>query len=351
MVFSSFRLLSLLACLLVLASRCTAQEHAAPPEEENLLRSIAFGQIDTAYRLLAQGHNPNIAERPSGWTPLIHAAHAGDFHLARTLLAAGADINTGCADGWTPLMFASVRGHIDVMRLLLDNRADISLVASSGATALGSAKLGGFPEAVRLIEDALNAARLHEIIYENEKGVEAVILSASFAGDHALVERLLRDGHSPNTVSSGGWTPLMLAAAGGKLQTMHVLVTLGADVNMQDADGWSALMFCAHSTNLPCLELLLRAQADIFLQNKEGANVLQMTRAEGLDQAFNSIVGMTYCHELLTGHEEHVRAMVRDGVDPEAIDCSGVRRAMEEHERAQAAAGDSTPVTEAVSDM
>ena len=72
-------------------------------------------------------------------------------------------------------------------------------VASSGATALGSALLGENPGAVRLIEEALSAARLHEVIFEKEKGVEAVILSASYSGDHALVERLLREGHSPNT--------------------------------------------------------------------------------------------------------------------------------------------------------
>lgn len=37
------------------------------------------------------------------------------------------------------------------------------------------------------------------MIFEKEKGVEAVILSASYSGDHLLVERLLREGHSPNT--------------------------------------------------------------------------------------------------------------------------------------------------------
>jgi hypothetical protein len=257
-------------------------------------------------------------------------------------------------------MFAAVRGHVEVMRLLLQHRADLLRVTSSGATALGAAKLGGFVEAVRVVEEALSAERLHELIYEKEKGVEAVILSAAYSGDHVLVERLLREGHAPNTVSTGGWTPLVLAAAGGSLPTLHVLLVFGADVNMQDRDGWSPLMFCAHSANLPCVEMLLRAQADIFLQNKDGANVLQLARAEGHDQAFNLIVSMTYCHELLTKQQDHVDAMVRDGVDPHAIDCSGVRRVMEEHAAAEAAAvakrvSDSTsstePISETVSEM
>lgn len=343
---SSRLLVLVFACVVALTTLCSPivadeQQHSPPVVEENLLRSIALGEIDTAFRLLAQGHNPNIAERPSGWTPLIHAANAGNYHLTRALLAAGALVNTGCADGWTPIMFAAVRGHVEVMRLLLENRADILLVASSGATALGSAKLGGSAAAVKLVEETLSAARLHEVIFEQEQGIEAVILAASFAGDHLLVQRLLREGHSPNTVSSGGWTPLMLAAAGGgSLPTLQALLSSGADLDRQDADGWSALMFCAHSSNLPCLELLLRAGADSFLLSKAGASVLGLARAEGHQQAFNLIVGATYCGELLAGRQVHVDAMVRDGVNAQAIDCSGARRVLQEQQQQQGAAED-----------
>jgi ankyrin repeat protein len=240
-------------------------------------------------------------------------------------------------------MFASVHGHVDVMRLLLAHHADIQVVTKSGATVLGSARLGGSPAALRLVEEALSSSKLHEELFEKEAGVEAVILSASFSGDAMLVHRLLRGGHSANTVSSGGWTPLMLAAAGGSLPTLRVLVGMGADVNKQDADGWSALMFCAHASNLPCMEVLLHAGADIFLTNAEGASVLQLTSAEGHVQAFNFIVSMTYCRELLLGHEEHLSAMHAAGVDPTAIDCSGVRlpsaRDSEQTGEAGAAAG------------
>lgn len=93
-------------------------------------------------------------------------------------------------------------------------------------------------------------------------------------------------------------------------------------------------MFCTHSANLPCIQLLLEAQANIFLTNKEDHTVLQMATNDQQEEAFNLIVSMTYCHELLSGEEEgeeHVRIMQQQGVDPEAIDCSQVKRAMEEH--------------------
>ena len=311
------------------------QQEQPQQQRDNLLHSIAAGQIDTAYRLISQGHNPNIAEVPSGWTPLIHAVHRNDFHLTRALLNAGADIDQGCTDGWTPLMFACVHGHVDLIRLLLEYRANIHIVAKTGATALGSAKLGGNQQAMRLIEEAVSIAKLHEVIFEKESGIEAIILSASHSGDYMLVERLLKEGHSPNTVSTGGWTPLMLAAAGGNLQTIRVLVHYGANVNVQDDDGWSPLMFCAHSSNIPCVVFLLESQADIFLTNKDNATVLQMARGEGHVEAFNVIVSMTYCHEYVNNHMENVQSMIADGVDPDAIDCTQVKKAIEEHARQQ----------------
>ena len=90
-------------------------------------------------------------------------------------------------------------------------------------------------------------------------------------------------------------------------------------------------MFCAHSANLPCIQMLLEAQASIFLVNKDNHSVLQMATNEGHEDAFNLIVSMTYCHELLNGHDEHVATMVDQGVDPDAIDCTQVQKAMEEH--------------------
>lgn len=338
-MFTSTPFLALLALLVVLGilyppyavvAADEPDDHltSQPWQEENLLKSIAHGQVDIAYRLLAEGHTPNVAEQPSGWTPLIHATSRNDFRLASALLDHGADINTGCADGWTPIMFACVHGHIDLIRMLLARGANIHLVASSGATALGSAILGGNPGAVRLIEEAVSEARLHEVIFEKEQGVEAVILSASYSGDHSLVERLLREGHSANTISSGGWSPLMLAAAGGSLPTMRVLLRMGAEVDAQDHDGWTPLHFCTHASNLACVSLLLEAQADIFLVNKHGHSALRLAAAEGHERAFNLIVSMTYCHELISGHAERVQEMQADGVDPSAIDCSRVQRAM-----------------------
>lgn len=331
--------MSAMSCslLFLLFSLCLSSLHAGegqqetPPQQnqhfakESLLGSFASGQYDAIYRLLSQGHNPNVADNPSGWTPLIHASHLGDFHLVKAILIAGASINQGCADGWTPLMFACIRGHDNVVRLLLENGADVQLVSANGATALGSAKAGGNPIVIRLIEEALSVAKLHQVILEKEKGINGILLSSSHAGDYRVVEQLLREGNNPNIATVEGWTPLMLASARGNLDMLRVLIHYGANVNDQDEDGWSPLMFCTHSANIPCIVLLLESQANIFLTNKDNVTVLQMAMTEGHIEAFNAIVSMTYCHEFIENHTENLERMLADGVNPDAIDCTKVK--------------------------
>ena len=67
---STVQLLVVLLAFVSLWSITTAQEQQQ--QQENLLQSIALGQIDTAYRLLAQGHNPNVAEQVKLTHSLTH---------------------------------------------------------------------------------------------------------------------------------------------------------------------------------------------------------------------------------------------------------------------------------------
>ena len=278
-----------------------------------LVQRIIDNDLGGAYDLIAMGENPNVPEEPSGWTPLIYAANSGNFELAETLILAGSDVNAGCVDGWTPLMFASVHGKVDVMQLLIRNGANIHMVSKNGATALGCAKLGGFKAAVDLVETALHSDRLNEIFCDQD-GREAVILSASHASDALLLETLLLDGHSPNTVSAGGWTPLMLAAAAGCMKCTQLLLDAGAFVDFRDHDGWTALMFCAHAGSVEGVRILTACHADVLLANNDGFNSLQLARAEGHDEVFHTLVDGSFCREMALGRVSRMMEMIEDGV-------------------------------------
>eukprot|EP00603_Paraphysomonas_imperforata_P001962 CAMPEP_0114428894 /NCGR_PEP_ID=MMETSP0103-20121206/9185_1 /TAXON_ID=37642 ORGANISM="Paraphysomonas imperforata, Strain PA2" /NCGR_SAMPLE_ID=MMETSP0103 /ASSEMBLY_ACC=CAM_ASM_000201 /LENGTH=514 /DNA_ID=CAMNT_0001598173 /DNA_START=60 /DNA_END=1604 /DNA_ORIENTATION=- len=310
-------LLFLIACLVdVLVSdssdgigRNNFSSNFAPP----LIQRIIDDDLGAVYDLIAVGENPNVSEKPSGWTPLIYAASKGDAVLANALLLAGADVNTGCTDGWTPLMFASVHGKVSVIQVLLEHGANIHQVSHNGATALGCAKLGGFMGAVDAIDAALRTDKLNEIFCD-KSGREAVILSASHTGDVPLVEKLLLAGHSPNTVSAGGWTPLMLAAAADCLPCLQLLLEAGAVVDTPDNDGWTALMFCAHAGHSEGARLLAAASADVLRTNNDGYNSLQLARAEGHGETFHTLVDASFCREMAGNHVSRMMEMIEDGV-------------------------------------
>ena len=287
-----------------------------------LIQHIINNDIGSAYDLIAMGEDPNVREIPSGWTPLIYAANSGNVELSRHLIMAGANVNTGCADGWTPLMFASVRGKLEIIQLLLEQGSNIYQTSFNGATALGCAHLGGFDHAIKLIEDSLHDSKLNEI-FRDKNGIEAVLLSAAHDGNAPLVEKLLKNGHDPNTISMGGWTPLMLAAAADCVPCIPPLIEAGANVNAQDHDGWTALMFCAHAGNTECAQLLVESSADIMITNSDNYNSLHLSHAEGNVKTFHAIVGVSFCAAIRNGDVERMMAMIRDGVDPNYV-CASV---------------------------
>jgi len=71
-----------------------------------------------------------------GVTPLIIASFQGHQEVVRTLLEAGADVNSADNDGDTPLIVASRNGHQEVVRTLL--QAGAFTKAGGGLTSLKS---------------------------------------------------------------------------------------------------------------------------------------------------------------------------------------------------------------------
>src|SRR5262245_1673909 len=76
---------------------------------------------------------------PGSLSPLLYAARDGRLESARTLLAAGADVNQADPNGITPLLMALTNNHIDLARLLVDRGAAINASDWYGRTPLWAA--------------------------------------------------------------------------------------------------------------------------------------------------------------------------------------------------------------------
>ena len=82
----------------------------------------------------------DIAPGEYGMTPLLWAAHDGNFDDVDLLLQRGADINLANVFGITPLMWAVLTRNTRIAKLLLDNHAKLDILDKQRRTALDIAK-------------------------------------------------------------------------------------------------------------------------------------------------------------------------------------------------------------------
>lgn len=127
--------------LVLLAAGCSMQP---------LNKAARRGDVASLKAQLDKGADPNL-RGIVGETPLMAAAFAGRTEAAKTLLAAGADVNARWVYG-TPLSYAASRGQTETARLLLDKGAKVDDMAIEAAAS------NGFPALARELAQRRDAA-------------------------------------------------------------------------------------------------------------------------------------------------------------------------------------------------
>ena len=245
--------------------------------------ATATGDERTIALLLERGADPNRANA-HGWTPLHQTGYSDQPRLARMLLDAGAwpEISAR-GEGGTPLIAALFWGHRRVTDVLAAEgvlprnlraaaglgRLDLidELVAPDGTLSPGAGAQrafyrphSGFPawtpsdDPLEVLDEALawaarsdrvaaldvlvaRGARLEADVYRG-----TALAWAAASGRAAATRRLLELGADAGGRSTfggpdhgDGATPLHLAAGGGHLETITVLLDAGADPATRDA--------------------------------------------------------------------------------------------------------------------
>jgi len=184
-----------------------------------VLASTGFGKNAAGLKGVIQGDNAlwdamKNVPGSKGRTPLMYAADTGDMARVRFLLARGANPNLKTSTGKTALMFASEMGHDDIVRELCSK---------------------GHPE----------DAHPHPMANVNDKDFI-------------------------------GMTALMGASLRCHIDTVSVLLNLGADVHLKAVEGSNALMFAA-SVGEPCkavIRKLVDSEININARDKAGKTAL-----------------------------------------------------------------------------
>jgi len=191
-------------------------------------------------------------------TPLLFATRQGSFELTRTLVEAGADIETADANGITPLINAILNhsivnanrsgqsDHLKIAQYLIETGANVNAQDWYGQTPLWA---------------TVDMRNLEFEVTETTNRVDR-------EGAYALIESLLAAGADPNPrtkefpperrfiagTGSNGWvdmtgqTPFLRASVAGDLRVLQLLLDFGADPNITTFDGTNALMLAAGIT-------------------------------------------------------------------------------------------------------
>ena len=82
----------------------------------------------------------------------------------------------------------------------------------------------------------------------------------------------MNSGANLNIQSNDGWTALHLAAQGGYVEIIELLLDSGADLNIQNNGGWTALDIAKDHNREQVVEVLLQRGAEYGPGSEERAD-------------------------------------------------------------------------------
>ena len=222
-----------------------------PPNMGNLLlcRAANNGRVDTVQALLSRARadvDPNYVDPNNKCRPalLAHLQSQADAALIRLLLHHGANIDSQDSDGNSALILAVRQNLRDIVQLLLDEGATLELETVKGESGLSLAMQYGDGGCLALLTEKTaeklgwNALLLHAAQYGDEKKMRQWIEQSQRQGN---VEVDL------DYADAQGRTALMMAAKGGHVGCVSLLLDAGVNVRLLDREGCSALVVAIRS--------------------------------------------------------------------------------------------------------
>ncbi len=353
--------------------------------------AVDIGNEELLDLLLLHSADVNVTDA-NGQTAAHYAVYYGNLAMLNNLINNGIDINVADTKERTALFLAVWKGQSDMVQLLLENNADMTRVTelsfhqremgeAEKVTPVMYAAAVGFTEGLQLLinfgadphfrdnankRSALFYAALYnqkacvDVILKEEKEMQdaltdackkqdldyvkllaefkpkvshAALNEACQEGKQEIIEILLDAGGDINPfLDEDARTPLMAAAAGGKLDTIKFLLDQGAVVNQCNGNKQTALHIAVLEWKSDCVELLLEKGADpkiascagtpLMCAVKKGTKAVKLLLEHGCDVNFNNGIDCAVTLAAGESSSEKLQLLMDHGA---SLDVSDVR--------------------------
>jgi len=179
---------------------------------------------DILNALIKAGADVNVQNE--GKTPLMEECFSNNIDMVKTLIAAGANVNSKDNDGLTSLHIACMVENLDIVNNLISAGADINAKAKDGITPL------------------INA------IWNNNLDIVDALIAAKV---------------EINTQDETGSTALIEACKKGNLDMVKTLISAGSNIKIKNNNNSTAyaIVYISQPKNKDIIEVLEKAGADI----------------------------------------------------------------------------------------
>ncbi|HZW07235.1 MAG TPA: ankyrin repeat domain-containing protein, partial [Phycisphaerales bacterium] len=202
------------------------------------------GASHTIVRLLLEhAATPDGADEVRGMSPLANAVHLGKVEAVKSLIEHKADVNAKDRSG-SPVLLWAVDSP-EMAKLLLDAGANPNATDNEGRSMLEAALDWPEPQVANMLI---------------AKGAKLTLRAACMLGKTDFVREAVtadKNAVGPFAGSRFKETPLLLAAAGGRTETVRVLLDAGAKLDYVDLQGYTAFYRASESGDVATIALLL----------------------------------------------------------------------------------------------